>query len=92
MNIVEPLLPPVIGEQPDESSKRKRDVNVGNDKDIEAIKLEDVKPSRKALLAAKLAELEERDSQLGLRVVAADDNRDDLRWWNRSQGPRRRQR
>jgi hypothetical protein len=58
MNIVEPLLPPVFAEQPDESSKRKRDANVEGDKDTKAIKLEDVKPSRKALLAAKLADLE----------------------------------
>ena len=65
MNIVEPLLPPIIGAQPDKSSKRKRDVKVGDDKDTKAIKLEDVKPSRKALLAAKLAELEARDSPLG---------------------------
>lgn len=58
MNIVEPLLPPVNAEHPDKSSKRKRDANVEDDKDTKAIKLEDVKPSRKALLAAKLADLE----------------------------------
>jgi hypothetical protein len=58
MDIVEPLLPPVIAEQLEKSSKRKRDANVEGDKDTKAIKLEDVKPSRKALLAVRLAHLE----------------------------------
>jgi hypothetical protein len=64
MNIAEPLLTPVIAEQPDKSSKRKRDADIEGDKDTKAIKLEDVKPSRKALLAAKLAELEASDPAL----------------------------
>lgn len=53
MNIVD--VPPVPVQDPDLLDKRKRDED--NDKKP-ALTLEDVKPTRKALLAARLVELE----------------------------------